>query len=159
MNIAVVSDSHDNIYAIRDFVNLVNKLDVNLVLHCGDFVSPFAVNEFRKLNTDFIGVFGNNDGEIFGLLKASDFSIFKPPYELDIDGKSIVMMHEPLFVDEVAASKKFKVILYGHTHRVDVRNINGSIIVNPGELCGYLTNKRTFAIIDTDKMVVDLREL
>jgi predicted phosphodiesterase len=31
--------------------------------------------------------------------------------------------------------------------------------VNPGEACGYLNNKATFAIIDTEKMEAEIIEL
>jgi predicted phosphodiesterase len=36
---------------------------------------------------------------------------------------------------------------------------NGVLVVNPGELCGYLTGKPTFAIIDTDKVEAEIIEL
>jgi len=34
-----------------------------LVLHAGDFVSPFTALEFKNLNCPLKGVFGNNDGD------------------------------------------------------------------------------------------------
>jgi putative phosphoesterase len=53
-------------------------------------------------------------------------------------------------------SKGFDVILYGHTHEVKIEHRFRSIIVNPGELCGYLTGKPTMAILDTETKKVEI---
>ncbi len=160
MKIAVVSDSHDNLEKIRKMVEIVNREGVELLIHCGDFVSPFAVKELLNLlKCDFLAVFGNNDGEVAGLLNVSGGVIEKPPISRLIDGKRFAIMHEPVFVDQLAQSGGFDFILYGHTHQVDVRVVDGCQIVNPGELCGYLTGKGTFAILDTQKITVEVVEV
>lgn len=160
MKIAVVSDSHDNLEAIERFSEIVNREGIDLVIHCGDFVSPFAVKHMLNLiKCNFMGVFGNNDGETVGLLKVSGGVIEKPPVSKLIDGQRFAIMHEPLFVESLAKSEDFDFILYGHTHEVDVRVIDGCQIVNPGELCGYLTGKKTFVILDTQNLTVDLVEV
>ncbi len=160
MRVAVVSDSHDNLEKIRKTAEIVNEKEVELLIHCGDFVSPFAVKELLNLiKCDFFGVFGNNDGEVAGLLKVSGGLIEKPPATRIIDGQRFAIMHEPLFVDSLAKSGDFDFILYGHTHEVDTRLIDGCQIVNPGELCGYLTGKSTFAILDIQKLTVEIVEV
>ncbi len=160
MRVAVISDSHDNLDKIRKTAEIVNGEEVELLIHCGDFVSPFAVKELLNLiKCDFFGVFGNNDGEVAGLLKVSGGLIEKPPATKIIDGQRFAVMHEPLFIDSLAKSGDFDFILYGHTHEVDTRLIDGCQIVNPGELCGYLTGKSTFAILDTQKLTVEIVEV
>ena len=67
-------------------------------------------------------------------------------------------MHEPDNLAAVAASGYFDVILYGHTHEVDVR-VEETIIVNPGECGGWMTGKSTVAIWDTDAEEVDIVEV
>ena len=160
MKVAVVSDSHDNLEKIKKTVEIVNREGVELLIHCGDFVSPFAVKELlNNLKCDFMAVFGNNDGEVVGLLKVSGGVIEKPPVSKLIDGQRFAVMHEPVFVESLAKSGDFDFILYGHTHQVDTRVINGCQIVNPGELCGYLTGKSTFAILDTQNLTVEIVEV
>ncbi|WP_163328475.1 metallophosphoesterase [Desulfurobacterium thermolithotrophum] len=160
MKIAVVSDSHDNLSKIEEFAKIVNSEDIDLVIHCGDFVSPFSVKLLlSKLKCDFIGVFGNNDGEVAGLLKISGGLLEKTPIYKEIDGKRFAIMHEPFFVDSLSKSADFDYILYGHTHKLDTRVINGCQIINPGELCGYLTGKSTFVILDTFQRFVEVRVL
>jgi len=56
---------------------------------------------------------------------------------------------------------KYDIILYGHTHVARVINRDGTLVVNPGALSGYVSGKRTFAIVDTEKMeanIVDIDE-
>ncbi|WP_456341616.1 metallophosphoesterase [Thermovibrio sp.] len=157
MKVAVVSDTHDNLPKVREFIERVNSEGVELVIHCGDFVSPFTVKLLlSELKCDFIGVFGNNDGEIAGLLKVSGGVIEKPPVAKVIDGQRVAVMHEPLFVESLAKSGDFDFILYGHTHQVDKRVINGCQVVNPGELSGYLTGRSSFAILDTAQLTVEI---
>ena len=68
--IGIMSDTHDNLEAIRKAVEFLNAQKVSLVLHAGDYIAPFTVNEFKKLSCPFVGVFGNNDGERKGLLRS-----------------------------------------------------------------------------------------
>jgi len=157
VRVAVVSDSHDNLLKVKEFISWVNSNSVDLVIHCGDFVSPFTVKLLTSdLKCDFIGVFGNNDGEIAGLLTVSGGVIEKPPVAKVIDGQRVAIMHEPLFVESLAKSGDFDFVLYGHTHQVDRRVVNGCQVLNPGELCGYLTGKSSFAILDTAELTVEI---
>lgn len=68
--IGIMSDSHDNIDAIRKAVKLFNTKEVDLTIHAGDLISPFTVIEFQKLDSELIAVYGNNDGEREGLKNA-----------------------------------------------------------------------------------------
>jgi len=157
VKVAVVSDSHDNLQRLEEFAEKVNAEGVELVIHCGDFVSPFAVKLLlSKLRCDFMGVFGNNDGEVAGLLKVSGGLIEKPPVAKLIGGHRFAVMHEPLFVESLAKSGDFDYVLYGHTHQIDTRSVNGCRIVNPGELCGYLTGKNSFAILELSQSTVEI---
>ena len=63
-------------------------------------------------------------------------------------------------LEALANSGNFDIILSGHTHSLVNKKLdNGILVVNPGELCGYLTGRATFAIIDTDTMESEIIEL
>ncbi|WP_022670319.1 metallophosphoesterase [Hippea alviniae] len=155
MRIGIISDSHDNIEAIKLVVDLLNKESVDLTIHLGDIVSPFCFDYFDKLNSKFIGVFGNNDGEVLFLQQKSEGKLHKPPFEIELDGKEFILMHEPFGIDKLA--REYNYVLYGHLHRIDLRETEKGYIINPGELCGCLTNRRTLVILDTKKNEVSLR--
>lgn len=72
MRIGVISDSHDDIINVRQAIKIFNRYDVDYVIHAGDYIFPGIVLEFKNLNKNIklVGVFGNNDGEKFGLVKS-----------------------------------------------------------------------------------------
>ncbi len=155
MRIGIISDSHDNIEAIKSAVNFFNNENVELVIHLGDIVSPFCFDYFNKLNCPFLGVFGNNDGEILFLQQKSEGKLHKPPHEVELDGKEFVLLHEPFGISKL--SNEYDYVLYGHLHEIDLRKTERGYIINPGELCGCLTGKKTVVILDMRKNEVTLK--
>ena len=147
MKIGIISDSHDNIDAIAKAVEILNNSNVDLTIHLGDIVSPFCFDWFKKLRSDFLGVFGNNDGEVLFLDKKSKGVLHKPPFEVEIDKKEFILMHEPFGIEKLKT--QYDYVLYGHLHKVDIRKTDRGCIINPGELCGCLTKKRTMVILNT----------
>lgn len=59
MRIGVVSDTHGQVPFTLDAVRMLESLEVDLVLHCGDIGSPEIVALFAAWPTHF--VFGNVD--------------------------------------------------------------------------------------------------
>ena len=153
--IGIMSDSHDNMDAIKAAVELFNKKKVKTVLHAGDIISPFTATAFSKLDADMYFVFGNNDGDRLlikekfdeiGAQCCGDFG------DLEIDGKRIALIHgtyEPP-VTALAESGDFDIVIRGHTHHAGVTKINETLLINPGEAAGVLTGKRTVALLDPE---------
>ena len=54
-------------------------------------------------------------------------------------------------LDAVIASKKYDVVIYGHTHERVFEEVDDVLVINPGECCGYLTGIPTIGILDTGK--------
>ena len=170
MKLAVVADSHDRQDKILKAVSIMNQKKIDALIHLGDYVSPFVKKWFDELNDsikkNFYGVFGNNDGERI-YLKQNLGQICKLTTNateliLELDGKKIFASHmlQQETIEALAKSGQFNIILSGHTHIiVNTKYKNGVIVLNPGELCGYLTGKATFAIIDIIKMEVEIIEL
>lgn len=149
MKIGVISDTHENMPLIAKAVNFFNDNNVEAVLHAGDIISPITFKEFRQLKCRIYAVYGNNDGE--KKMLAEKFSaiggIYPGPYEGEYAGTRIIMMHEPVKLDELAESGRYGVIIYGHTHKPDTRYRNDVLILNPGECCGWLTGNSTIALL------------
>jgi len=82
MIIGIMSDSHDNLDRIKQAIDKFNNLAVGYVIHLGDICSPFSVRLFDELKCDYIGVFGNNDGELIGISRLSHGKFHKPPLYL-----------------------------------------------------------------------------
>jgi putative phosphoesterase len=152
MKIGIISDTHDNLPQIKKAVEVFNREKVDLVLHAGDFVSPFTALEFKALNCPFTGIFGNNDGDKLYLQeKFKEIGeLYPAPYNININSKNIIMLHKEKLVNALAESQKYNVIIYGHTHQTDLRKIGKTLIVNPGECGGWLTGNSTIVLLDLE---------
>ncbi|MBD3184376.1 YfcE family phosphodiesterase [Candidatus Poribacteria bacterium] len=159
MLIGVISDSHDNIPIITKAVQYFNDRGVKMVIHAGDYVAPFALKPMAKLNCEYVGVFGNNDGEILGLNKVSEGRIKIAPYSLTLDNKKILVLHEPGALEALTESQVYDIIIYGHTHEAAVKKHGKTLVVNPGECGGWLEDKRSIAIINLDDLNSEIRYL
>lgn len=171
MLIGVISDSHDNIYALRKALNLLVDQGVELVIHLGDIVSPFTVKLMKDIlrDIDVIVVKGNNDGDLIQLNNL--FTKYKwilklEPGLIEVDNRKLYLLHGYGSVEEtiesvnkLVESVKTDIILYGHTHRYSLEEVNGKLVVNPGEICGYLTGTVSFATIDLKTLKTNIEIL
>jgi putative phosphoesterase len=161
--IGIVSDTHDNLDAIRKAVEFFNSQEVSLVLHAGDFVAPFTVREFKNLKCKMLGVYGNNDGERKGLeIAYSEIGAeIKEFVETEVQGKKIALYHGTVtdFLNALIGSGDYAVVVRGHTHVPEIKQQGKTLIINPGEGCGYLTGKKTVCLLDPEKMAATIHEL
>ncbi|MFH1055680.1 MAG: metallophosphoesterase [Candidatus Altiarchaeota archaeon] len=161
--IGILGDTHDNLDAIGKAVEFFNGKGVKLVIHTGDIVSPFSVESFKNLKCDFKAVYGNNEGDRFNLarkLKEIDAEI-TDFLELDYDEKRIAIYHgqNPSILDAIVKCGKYDVVITGHTHTPEVTLDDNTLIVNPGETCGYMTGVMTVAVLNTSDMKADIHTL
>ncbi|MCD6564046.1 MAG: metallophosphoesterase [Thermoproteales archaeon] len=167
--IVVLSDTHDNLEAVKKVLKYIKEIDPSFIIHSGDIISPFSLKMFSSTGKKTYFVYGNNDGEKILLSKLAEqlgFTIEEQPLFIDHEKYRIVVLHgvngkdkTKRLVRALAKSGEFDLVIYGHTHEAEVLNINGTLIVNPGELSGYLSGKSTFAIVDLDKKEVKIKEL
>jgi putative phosphoesterase len=165
MLIGVISDTHDNLPMIEKAIKKLNEENVALVLHAGDYISPFVIPKFKALNAKLIGVFGNNDGDHEFLKKrfseTENCEIRDRFAEIDANGFKIALLHgdETELLNALINCEGFDAVIHGHVHSVDVRKKGKTLIVNPGEVCGYLSGKSTMALLDTEKREAKIIEI
>jgi putative phosphoesterase len=153
-----MSDSHDNLTQVRKAVAMFRDAGCVLVLHAGDVVAPFAARELAALGCPVKAVFGNCDGEKQGLEAALEKfgSIQDAPLLLTHGSRRILLIHYHFSVATYASSGKYDVIVYGHTHKADIRRQGQTLLLNPGEAGGWLTGKSTVALLDSDNLEAEI---
>ena len=62
------------------------------------------------------------------------------------------MLHKEALINALAESQKYKINIYGHTHRVDLRRSGKTLIINPGKCGGCLTGKSTIALLNLENL-------
>ena len=147
MLIGVMSDTHDDIVQTKKAVSRFNREGVEQVLHAGDFVSPFMIDTLKGLAAPLTGVFGNNDGDRC-LLERKSAGLLSMKIEgtfarIDAGGMRIALLHgnDRELLETLAACGSLDLLVYGHTHRPEVRKDGSLLIVNPGEVYGHLTGQ------------------
>ncbi|MEN6384166.1 MAG: metallophosphoesterase [Phycisphaerales bacterium] len=159
MKFGIISDTHDHHVNVLKAVEIFNHHHVDYIFHAGDIVSQYTARAFKEAtNAKFIAIFGNNDGEKFVLksvIESFGGEIHQDPYTGEIAGKKIFMTHKPSVLDEITASQKYDIIIYGHTHFRDIRTVGKTIIINPGEATDWVCGKGNLCIIDTETLKIE----
>jgi len=163
MKIGLMSDTHDRIDAVERAIDFFNRAGVEHVLHAGDLISPFVAPKFAKLRARLYYVWGNNEGDRefirvkFGELGVKPLGNFA---SLKLDGRKIALLHgtHEDIVEALLKSGTFDVVVRGHTHRAEIRE-GGTLLVNPGEVCGYLSGRQTVAMLDLAELHAEILEL
>jgi len=165
MLVGLISDTHDNLPLVDRAVRKLNEARVELVLHAGDYVAPFTIPKFKELKSKLIGVFGNNDGD-HELLKKRfseyrNLELHENFAEIEAENTKIALLHgsDMELLKALINSGSFDFVVHGHSHNVETYRKGKTLVVNPGEVCGYLTGKATIALLDTGKREAKIIEL
>ena len=158
--IGILSDTHENITAIDRAVEKFKQYSPELVVHCGDIISPPVLKCFAGLNMQFI--FGNNDGEREGLQKMCTELRFAPPVdqlEFEVEGKSFYAYHgtKERVLEERIKLQKYDYILCGHTHETRDEQLGRTRVINPGAL--FLCKQYTIAVLEPASGNLELLEI
>jgi putative phosphoesterase len=156
--IGILSDSHDNLPRVREAVRLFNDAGCDLVIHAGDFVAPFTVEELRSLRAPVKAVYGNCDGERAGLARAfAALGEIRPaPLRFTHAGLRFAVCHLDSTAGKLMDAKGGDVVVFGHTHRPLVEHHEGVLLVNPGEAGGWLRGRSTVALLDPAARAVEI---
>jgi len=156
MLIAIISDTHDDWISTKKAMDIALQRQCSMIIHSGDICSPFTARIIKESGIPSHSVFGNNDGDRVHLAQILDI---KPaPRPIEVNGKSLIVFHEP-FINDYIDTDKVDFLIYGHTHKLSV-DVKGSMkIINPGTASGALVNTKTFILLETLSSKVEIIEL
>ena len=166
MLIVIITDTHDNLAGIKKAIQIFKEQKIEMLIHCGDWVSPFTLEFFDKqmegLRIPIKSVVGNNPGDIKRTMVSN--SQMQNPIEwaktvmlkFEIDGKKTVVYHgdDREILSTLIDSQKYDIIFTGHTHAVRNEVIGKTLIINPGNTCysceGNITDKASVAVYNSE---------
>ncbi len=170
MNLAILSDIHDNVWKLAAALDAVAASDA--LICCGDLCSPFVVHQMARAFTRPIHiVFGNNDGDPFRIASnARSYShvhVHGEFFRSELGGRRVAVNHFDSIARAIAGSGEFDLVCYGHNHIRDVRRIGRTLAVNPGSIMGAAFAPdgsrtdvpSTWSVYDTDADTADLYEV
>ena len=80
---------------------------------------------------------------------------------IDLGGMRIGLVHgnDRELVETLTTSGSLDLLVYGHTHRPEIRKEGTLLVVNPGEVYGHLTGRSTVALVDTVQRSAEIVDL
>ena len=162
MKVGLMADSHDRVPAIAEFLRQMQEAGVSMVLHAGDYVSPLAFKPFEDRHMALVGVFGKNDGDHQGLEQRAHagygLEIFESPHSFEVSDHQILLVHDLGDVQKRSVTKH-SIVIHGFTHQQTMKSQGDTLVVNPGETCGWLHGTPGAAILDLDSKQVQFLSL
>lgn len=162
--IGILSDTHDNMIAIKKAMEVFKTHKVEKLFHAGDFVAPFALIPCFEFPCRL--VLGNNDGEIRMLrrqVNGQDDCILEEVLLIEeLDGKRIAMTHghHSQVLNTILTSGSYDIVISGHTHQPTNEILsNQTLHVNPGEAGGWIGGAASVGILDVDSLDLEFVEI
>lgn len=148
MKIGIISDTHNQINLIKKALEIFKKENVEMIIHAGDADLASALEVFAGAELPIKMAIGNMDEEPERYLekaKALGLDFFMNSFlAIDVENehkaRRIYVFHGKVLgslneaIDILAQSKKYDLIVYGHTHQPKIEKICGTLILNPGSL-------------------------
>ena len=159
MRLAILSDIHDNIWALDRALQRTANSDALLVL--GDLCAPFTM---AMLVERFAGpihvVWGNNDGDrlrIAEQARRGDTTLHGEFVDLMLAGRRVALTHYPHIGHAVARNGDYDLVCYGHNHQRAQSQAGATLLLNPGEVMGRF-GVSSIALYDTDTAAAEIIE-
>src|SRR3954453_1468603 len=160
MRLGIISDTHGHVELTRPAVRMLESLEVDEVLHCGDIGSMAVVELFTAWPTHF--VFGNCDVNTAAFAAAIEragqkcHGLFG---ELGLDGVKVALLHshERNRFRDAIDSGKYRLVCYGHTHVAAIDHRAETIVLNPGAI--FRASPHSLAVVDLPKVEATIIEL
>ncbi|MGL6167104.1 MAG: metallophosphoesterase [Fusobacteriaceae bacterium] len=128
MKILIISDSHGS---LSNLIEIYEKENPDKIYVAGDFLDD--IDEFKYIypQIEILSVLGNCDffkknlkEELFFIIEGKKiFITHGHKYEVKVGNKKLISKAEELEAD---------IIIYGHTHKKELQEINKKIYLNPG---------------------------
>src|SRR4030088_1941965 len=148
-----MADTHDGVPVVGALLERLAQKGVSMVMHAGDYCSPFSLAPFHQRGIALLGVFGRNDGDRESLAayaaRGMGTEIYESPHSFDVGGKRVLLVHD---IAEVSprSIESHDFVIHGSSHLQSQKTIGTTLVINPGEACGWIHGKCTAAILDTD---------
>jgi len=166
MQYAVISDTHDNYYNLKQAIKIIKEHGISTCFHLGDYCAPGVVKAMvAHKELKWRGVWGNVDGARAQIVLAQkgnpNFDIsFESFRELDLSEGKVFLTHYPRLAKLAARSGEYKAVFHGHTHEKSKEKLeNGTLLANPGELAGCKTGQPSFGIWKPDTNDIEIIDL
>jgi len=158
MRVGVLADTHDRLPVIAEFATRFREAGIGMVLHAGDYCAAWSLRPIIAANLALAGVYGRNDGDHEGLqaeaAKGVGVEIYESPHSVELGGARLLLVHDIGDVNARSVAGHV-IVIHGFTHERRLENTGDTLIMNPGEACGWLGGTPSAAILDLETKQVE----
>ncbi len=153
MRIGVISDTHAHVANTLAAVRMLQSLDVEAVLHCGDVCSIEIPPLLNGWPAHFVS--GNCDHDLQTLRAAVERAgqIWHGRFgDFSLAGRRIALLHsdDARLFRRVTTSGEYDLVCYGHTHLAEQHRHGKTLILNPGAL--FRANPHSLAVVELESL-------
>lgn len=154
MQIAIFSDTHNDVYAVEKAIAEVRRREITHLVHCGDLTFRHILQPCQGLRIYL--AYGNGDLDQQGIsetLKSLNHeSSSGLSQDFILDGQKFFVAHgdDTKIIRSALESGSYDWVLQGHTHRYRNESYGKTHWINPGALGGKQTEEASFVIISTE---------
>ena len=169
MNLAILSDIHDNVWNLKKALAIPELQQTDTLLFCGDLCAPFIIHLMGQGYPKPIHmVLGNNDGDVAAIIanlnNYAHMQLHGEYFRGELGGKTIAMNHYPDKARKLAELGIYDIVCYGHNHTLHKEKIGATLLLNPGTLMGYHGGRledapSTFMVVNTEQMQTEVFNL
>jgi putative phosphoesterase len=128
-------------------VRVLESLNVELVLHCGDIGSAAVVELFAPWPTHF--VFGNVDDPVAidEAIRTAGQTCHNRFGQIELAGRRIAFLHgdDASLLNETITGGQWDLVCHGHTHVARKLRQGRTLVLNPGAV--YRANPHSIACV------------
>ena len=128
MKIGILSDTHKKVKKAKKALDMLVQNGAEFIIHAGDIVEEETLELLANCGKKYIAVYGNNDAHLTRYHEK--YNLVQEPYYFKLFDTKFKLMHLPFYMSHDA-----EVVIFGHTHKFEVEFINGTLFLNPGEVC------------------------
>lgn len=128
MKVAVLSDSHNKVDFTKEAIDFLKLQGAQYLVHAGDLCLKENLELLKESSLPYVCVYGNNDNSLVYL--SNEYKIENEPYLFKIEDVKFKLMHLPFYLNGDS-----DVVIFGHTHIFESEYKEGTLFLNPGEIC------------------------
>lgn len=161
MQIAIISDLHDNLINLKQCLDWCQKNRIEKIICCGDVGNQETIS---YLSANFSGeiflVEGNAEThQLEDLKPLTNINFLGLLGKIELENLKIGFCHKEKDISRlVTETWQPDFIFYGHSHKPWLEKKGAAMIANPGNLAGIFFAP-TFAVLNTEKKYLELKLL
>ena len=128
VKIGIISDTHKKVKKAKKALDILLDNGAEFIIHAGDIVEIEILELLKNCGKKYIAVYGNNDSHLIPF--HNEYNLVQEPYYFKLANTKFKLMHLPFYM-----APDTEVILFGHTHIFESDFNNGTLFLNPGEVC------------------------